>query len=369
MASHAATPTGFVLAYPLPLLSCAMVALASDRFADEPVGSAPGHGSLSVAVCTRDRTAQLERALRSLLDQELAPAEILVIDNAPADEATRQMVRQKFPAVRYVREPASGPAFARNRALIEARGAVVAFLDDDAVAHRGWARALTQELEDERVAACTGRVEALALETEAQRLFEANGGFSRGVERLHLPRDAKRPLHGLPAPLIAWAVSVGSGCSFAVRRVAALETGGFDPALDPGAPSPGGEDLDMLWRLLSVGHAVVYRPDALAWHEHRRELQAVCDQLAGQQRALTAFLAKTAVRTRGVRRIPVLGFLAWRLLKPGARLVRRLVGRDPLPARQLLRMWGSSWRGLFAPLAARRLDHGSPAGDRSLVAK
>ena len=354
-----------------------MVALASDRIADELVGSAPGHGSLSIAVCTRDRTVQLERALRSLIDQELAPAEILVIDNAPADEATRQMIQHIFPSVRYVREPLIGVAFARNRALMEAGTVVVAFLDDDAVAHRGWARALVQELEDERVAACTGRVEALALETEAQRLFEANGGFSRGVERLHLPRDAKRPLHGLPAPLIAWAVSVGSGCSFAVRRVAALEIGGFDPVLDPGAPSPGGggggegggEDLDMLWRLLSVGHAVVYQPDALAWHEHRRELQAVCDQLAGHQRALTAFLAKTAVRTRGVRRIPVLGFLAWRLLKPGARLVRRLVGRDPLPARQLLRMWGSSWRGLFAHLAAHRLDHGSPPGDRSLIAK
>jgi hypothetical protein len=84
----------------------------------------------------------------------------------------------------------------------------------------------------------TGRVEALTLETEAQRLFEANGGFGRGLERVRLPEDARRPLHGRRAPLIAWAVSVGSGCSLAVRRELALGLGGFDEALDLGEVLP-----------------------------------------------------------------------------------------------------------------------------------
>ena len=92
-----------------------------------------------------------------------------------------------------------------------------------------------------------------ALETEGQRLFEANGGFSRGSARVRLPDDAARPLHGRSAPLIAWAISVGCGCSYAVRRDAARALGGFDEALDLGAVLPGGGDHDLLWRALQSG--------------------------------------------------------------------------------------------------------------------
>jgi GT2 family glycosyltransferase len=224
----------------------------------------------------------------------------------------------------------------------------VAFLDDDAVAAPGWAAALARVFDGEqgaRVGACTARVEALLLETDAQRLFEANGGFGRGMERLRLPADARRSLHGRRAPLIAWAVSVGSGCSFALRRDVALELGGFDVALDVGARLPGGGDLDMLWRVLQADHDVVYEPEALAHHEHRRDQKAIYAQLAGHQRGLLAFLTKAAASARGRERLEVLAFLMWRLLKPGVRLAMRAAGRDPLPARALLLMWAGALTG------------------------
>jgi glycosyltransferase involved in cell wall biosynthesis len=163
------------------------------------------------------------------------------VDNAPRDDETRALVAERFPPVRYVHEPVQGLDFARNRALTSARGDVVAFLDDDAVAAEGWLGALAAVFDaDPTVVVCTGRVEALGRATEGERVFEANGGFSRGPDRIRLPADAARPLHGRPAPLIAWAVSVGSGCSYAVRRATALALGGFDEALDLGAALPGG---------------------------------------------------------------------------------------------------------------------------------
>lgn len=303
---------------------------------------------VSAAVCTHGRPHQLQRALASLASQSSPPLEILVIDNAPPDDQARDLVLQDFPAVRYVRESVPGLDFARNRALSEARGEVVAFLDDDAVADRDWCRRLGEAFQDPRLGAATGRVEPLSLATEGERLFEANGGFSRGSREIRLPRDSRHSL------AIAWAVSVGCGASLAVRRSAALALGGFDEALDQGPALPGGGDHDMLWRLLRAGHEVVYRPEALAWHEHRQDVAAVCDQIVGHQRALVAFLAKHAVATRGGERLPVLAFLAWRLVKPGVRLARRMAGRDPLPAAVLLRMGWSCWRGLAAYPAARR---------------
>jgi GT2 family glycosyltransferase len=310
---------------------------------------------LSAAVCTRDRPRLLERALGSLLRQSVPPAEILVVDNAPSGGETRALIVSRFPSVRYVAEPVPGLDFARNRALADARHEVLAFLDDDAVADVAWTGALLRVFESEpRAAVCTGRVEPLGLNTPGERLFEANGGFSRGLERIVLPDHADRPLHGRQAPLIAWAISVGSGCSYAVRRDVALTLGGFDEALDLGLPLPGGGDHDLLWRALRAGHTVVYEPEALAWHEHRTEAAAACDQIVGHQRAIVAFLAKHVMADR-VGRPTLAGYTGWRLAKPGVRLVRRALGRDPLPAPVLLRMWWNCWLGLVAYPRARRL--------------
>jgi GT2 family glycosyltransferase len=309
---------------------------------------------ITAAVCPRNRPDQLGRALDSLVGQSPSPAEVLVIDNAPVDSSTANLVARRFPEVRYLCEPIPGLDFARNRALQAATGDVVAFLDDDAVAGPGWCEALRLVFETRpNVAVCTGRVEPLVLETPAQLLFERNGGFGRGDRPIRLPEDAGRALHGLPAPLIAWAVSVGSGCSYAVRRATALALGGFDEALDLGDPLAGGGDHDLLWRVLEAGWLVEYQPAALAWHEHRRDLTSVYNQIIGHQRAVLAFLIKHASRASFRSGAPLLAYITWRLLKPGVRLLRRGIGRDPLPTSVLLRMWWNCWAGLGAYSRAR----------------
>jgi GT2 family glycosyltransferase len=138
---------------------------------------------------------------------------------------------------------------------------------------------------------------------------------------------------------------MGSGVSFAVRREWALEIGGFDDALDLGPFLPGGGDHDMLWRMLEAGREAIYEPAALALHEHRREREDAHRQIIGHQRALAAMLAKSLGTSRGRRRAGIALFLAWRLVKPGARIVRRAFRRDPLPAAALLDMWVNCWQG------------------------
>lgn len=312
--------------------------------------------SVSIAICTRERPEQLERLLRSLQGQVGPPDELLVIDNAPATSRTRELVTTHFPVARYVMEPAQGLDFARNRALRESRCEVVAYIDDDAVALPGWRAGIAAVFgERAQIAACTGRVEALSLESAGARLFEANGGFARGERRIHLPPGAGERPAGWPRPLIAWSIAVGSGVSMAVRRAVAVDLGGFDEALDMGAVLPGGGDLDMIWRILEAGHEVVYEPTVRARHEHRRELAAAEMQILEHNRALIATLTKAVARARGERKLPVIAFLGWRLLKPVLRLGRRALGSDPLPAPMLARLCVSTWRGLGAYPAAVRL--------------
>jgi GT2 family glycosyltransferase len=322
---------------------------------DPPLSRKLLDSPVTVAVCTRDRTSQLQRLLAALAIQCGRSVEVLVIDNAPSTTDTQDMVKG-FPGVEYVLEPVPGLDFARNRALRDARGSIVAFIDDDAVPASDWLENITSVFaESERIAVCTGQVQAMSLDSEGARLFEASGGLRRGEVRIHLPPGAGRwPSRG-PRPLITWATGAGVGCSFAIRRHVARTLGGFDVALDQGPPLAGGGDIDMLWRVLVAGYEVVYEPRVRVWHEHRKELSAVECQILGHDRAFVAVLVKALGAAPPRDKLPILAFVAWRLLKPLWRLVRGLLGRDPLPPRILARRLMHTWRGVGTYRAARQL--------------
>ena len=129
--------------------------------------------SLSVAICTRDRVATLERCLDSLLPlQQKYGFELLVIDNAPSDDTTARLVK-KFSTARYVLEQRPGLDFARNRAWMESTGELIAYLDDDVIVDSGWVAGLQEAWgENSDAAAFTGLVMPLRLDTTAQVLFE-----------------------------------------------------------------------------------------------------------------------------------------------------------------------------------------------------
>ena len=318
---------------------------------------------ITAVICTHNRPELLERALASLVALDPPASEVLIVDNAPSDDRTMDLVASKFPGVRYVREDVAGRDFARNRALAEASQPRVAFMDDDAIADPAWCGALAAVLRaNPALGACTGRVEPLEVVTESQRMFEANGGFSQGLAPIRLPEDMSEPLHGHRAPPIAWATRMGCGCNMAVRKDLALAIGGFDTALDMGSVLPGGGDIDMLWRLLDAGHGLEYNPGALVLHEHRRDMPSIERQLVGHQRGLMACLGKSFVNARRGTRASIATYLIWRLAKPLVRVAKRLAGRDPLPVRILLRMGWNCWVGAFYSYragqreAARRIE-------------
>jgi glycosyltransferase involved in cell wall biosynthesis len=221
--------------------------------------------SLSVAICTRDRVATLKRCLDSLLPlQQKYGFELLVIDNAPSDDTTAKLVKRSSPA-RYVLERRPGLDFARNRAWMEATGDLIAYLDDDVVVDWGWVAGLQEAWgENSDAAAFTGLAMPLRLDTTAQVLFEKRGGFQRGFDKNRFGR--KMPGNSLYP---CGAGIFGAGCNMAFRREVLRDIGGFDEALDTGAPLPGGGDLDIFYRIIRAGHVLVYEPSYMVFHEHR----------------------------------------------------------------------------------------------------
>ena len=234
---------------------------------------------LTIAICTKDRPAGVERLLSSLQEQAAAlPSgsagiEILVVDNAPSDERTRELAG-RYSQVRYVREVRPGLNFARNRALKEARGEILAFLDDDVIVDKDWSAGLASAwTENRKAGAFTGQVLPLELETEAQIVFERRCGFRHGFNRIRygsvLPGN---PLYPGGSGIL------GAGANMAFNVEMLRNIGGFDEALDTGATVPGGGDLDIFYRVIRAGFTLVYEPRFMVFHQHRRDMKSLYRQ-------------------------------------------------------------------------------------------
>lgn len=303
--------------------------------------------SVTAAICTRDRPEDLRRCLRSLLAVRDAAGgvdafEILVVENAPSSGATAAVI-DGMPDVRRCLEPLAGLDFARNRALAEATGEVIAFLDDDVVVDAGWLGGLLEALAENPDAGCvTGLVLPAELGCEAQVIFERRGGFRRGCRKLRYsgPVQPGNPLYPAGAGIF------GAGCNMAFKRQALVDLGGFDEALDTGPPLPGGGDLDAFYRVVRAGHPLVYEPSMLVFHRHRRDLEGLRRQYRSWGAGMMAFVAKTWTTDPSQRW--KLERLVWWWVRQQLRELRRAAG-EPEPV--LRRMVFAELAGGVAGLA------------------
>ena len=299
---------------------------------------------VSVAICTRERPEDLARALEAIGELQPAPLEVVVIDNAPVTDATRDVVR-RYPFVRYVREDRRGLDAARNRALCEARGQIVAFCDDDAVPEREWLAGLLPNFADPAVAVVTGLTLPLVLETEGQELFEQHCTFVRGFARRVFDGQQHNPFAVGP---------VGAGANMAVRKSLLQPLGSFDERLDGGMPTRSGGDHDLFVRVLLAGHRIVYDPGAVSWHRHRRSKEELLDTVYGYGVGVYAMWTGLLIERRelGVFR------LAWQWFWHGQ--VRNLLQRrDPLLRAITWRELKGCTRGPRAWFAATRMRRGA----------
>jgi len=315
--------------------------LEGNLFEENGSAAPPGRSpSLSVAICSKDHPLDLARCLECLMalraEEDGGDFEILVVDNAPSDGRTRELVTS-LPLVKYVMEPKPGLDFARNLALKEAAGEMIAFIDDDVTVDRYWLSGLRRAIARyPDAAAFTGLVLPSELETEAQIIFERAGGFEKSFETIRygqtLPGNPFYPCVG---------GKLGTGCNMAFLRKVALDLGGFDEALDTGPPLPGGGDSDMLYRIIRAGYPLIYEPRFMVFHRHRREYEQLRRQYCrswGQ--GLMAFVVKTYgsdVTQRPKLRRLLLWWFGYKLHG----LSESLLGKHVLPPGLLLaELWG-----------------------------
>ena len=101
--------------------------------------------AISVVIPLFEAEKYIERAITSLVQQTLAPDEIIVVDNASTDGAVDYIQQLRDPRVRVIRTSVNiGPNGARQMGIEAAHGYWVAFLDSDDWWERQRLEALTQ---------------------------------------------------------------------------------------------------------------------------------------------------------------------------------------------------------------------------------
>jgi glucosyl-dolichyl phosphate glucuronosyltransferase len=227
------------------------------------VGSQCQPMKISVIICTYNRCQSLAKALESAAAQRVAESvewEALVVDNNSRDQTRSVIVDfcERYPGrFRYLFEPEPGKSAALNAAIREARGDILAFMDDDSTVTPTWLHHLTKPLYDSRWAGSGGPV---LLDWPCQ-------------PPCWLPREGRYALAPLtsfnPGNEATELLEPPFGANMAFRKSVFGKYGDFRTDLGP-SPSSNiprtNEDTEFGRRLIAAGERLRYEPSAIVTH-------------------------------------------------------------------------------------------------------
>jgi mycofactocin system glycosyltransferase len=202
-----------------------------------------GPDDVTAVIPVRNRPEQLRRLLFALEVKRR-----LVVDDASSDPARTRAIAEDAGAGVIALPANLGPSAARNTGLAQAGTPLVAFIDSDCVPADGWLEPLLAHFNDPLVAAVAPRIVPVGVNppTSLTRYEAVRSSLDRGGAP-----GLVRPMSRIPYVPSA---------ALIVRREAVPDVL-FDPRLR------GGEDVDLVWRLVGAGWDVRYEPGATVGHD------------------------------------------------------------------------------------------------------
>lgn len=251
----------------------------------------PGEGAwpaISVVVPAHGRHAQTRACVESLLaiDYPGGPVDVIVVDDASQPPLAGTLAGLPIRMLRN--ERSQGPSAARNAGAALARGALIAFTDNDCVVRPDWLRALVPYLDDAAVGFVGGRV-----------VGPPAGGPIMAFEAVRSSLDMG------PGPGevgIGQSIPYMPSCNLLVRRAVLERLGGF------AADMPIGEDVDLIWRGRAVGAGAYYAPQGVVTHYHRSRLGDFMRRRAFYARSEVDLLRRHPA-SRRLMQLPLTGLL------------------------------------------------------------
>jgi GT2 family glycosyltransferase len=215
----------------------------------------PARPRTSVIVVSYNGRTYLERCLASLLAEGATDREVILVDSASTD-GSASFVERTFPQVRVVRTANGGYGHGCNVGAGLARGAYLAFLNQDTVVRPGWAEALVAALQ---------RNPAAGLSTARILLLRDPRRANTCGNEVHCTGLTLCRGLGAAADALCKDAEVGavSGAAFAVSRHLFERLGGFDERFGMYM-----EDTDLSLRARLAGYCCLYVSGAVVYHDY-----------------------------------------------------------------------------------------------------
>ena len=199
---------------------------------------------VSIIIPTFNGDSRIGNCLDALLKQVPGRnVEILVINDGSTDDTAH--VVKRYSGVRLITQGNAGPAAARNRGALEARGTIIIFTDDDCVPMLDWLSAMLEPFKDPEVVGVKG-----IYRTHQERLV------ARFVQIEY--EDRYRFMKGAPS------IDFIDTYSAAFRRDRFLEMTGYDTSF----PVACAEDIELSYRMSARGWKMMFAPTAIVYHTH-----------------------------------------------------------------------------------------------------
>ena len=215
---------------------------------------------LTIVICTRDRASFLRETLRSLVGVRVPAGlkvELLIVDNGSTDDTQQVIQRANLDQfdLRILYEARPGVSNAKNRAVRNARGAVLLFTDDDVRLPRNWIAGMMTPITSGEADAVAGAVE---LAPHLRRPWQKNDPWLTTPLATTEVLDADDPQRLV-------------GANMAIRRSVFEVVPGFDPDLGPGSERGLGEETLLTHQLKHSGFRVVSAFDVVVEHHCAEE--------------------------------------------------------------------------------------------------
>jgi glycosyltransferase involved in cell wall biosynthesis len=259
------------------------------------------HARVSVVISTLGTRETLRATVAGVLAQRCTNFELIVVVNGPRGSAAPDLLPD--PPARVLYEPRRGQCVARNCGIRNAKGEIVAFLDDDLTIAPGWLHAIAEPFEDMRVGGVTGPV-----------MIEGKGYLQTPVnaERFH----SRWALSQENADWLGKSLSVDSGwgANMAFRRAFLLDSL-FPEDLGTGSLIGGADEYFQFLQVLKNGYVLVHHPDAIVSLVFNETAEEQRRRLKQMHAGTIAFYLKLLKEQKGYR---------WAILKRALRGARNV---------------------------------------------
>ena len=216
---------------------------------------------VSVVLATCGRQAMALECIESILANDYSEFEILVVDQ-DTNQALKNELVARYGAtkkIRYFFLDRKGLSRARNLGVREAKGEIVAFIDDDAIADKGWLKGIAQIFNgtDRRPAFIGGKILPI-WSCLKPRWYPAEKEFLLGLYDIG---DDAKPFPDSELPI---------GANMAGLRPVIIDMGSFDERLgfdySRKQSMIAGEDSMLAERIKEAGYQIYYQPEATVRH-------------------------------------------------------------------------------------------------------